>query len=95
MRLPPASRALDLFRDGILGLGPRLYASVRSADSRSLLLQTSEPIQCTYARHEEVLAAAQHIERFNAAHKSPDRVFGNGEGRFFFLQPNDWIALVT
>ncbi len=45
------------------------------------LRQIGKPMQCTYARHEKVLAAAEHIKRFDAMDAAPHRLLGNRESR--------------
>src|SRR6476619_5113064 len=62
---------------------------------RSSLELLREPIQRTYARHEEILTTAKHVEGLDAADEPSDRFFGNGEGRAFFLQADDRVTFVT
>src|SRR5271169_1831388 len=62
---------------------------------RNLLKAIRNPIQCTQARHEEVLTAAKHVESLDAADEVPDRLSWNGEARSLFLQSDDWVTLVT
>src|SRR5882672_2236517 len=57
--------------------------------------QVREPVQCRYARHEEVLSAAKHVERFDAADTASYRLLRNREGRPFFLAPDDRVTLAV
>ena len=47
------------------------------------------------ARHEKVLAAAKHVERFDAVDAASDRLLRNGERRAFLLPPDDRVTLVA
>src|SRR5262245_59316754 len=57
--------------------------------------QVCEPLQCTHARHEKVLAALEHVEGFDAAKAPPHWLFRNGGRRPFLLPPDDRVALVA
>src|SRR5882672_11872089 len=59
------------------------------------IAQACDPVQSAQARHEEVLAAAKHIEGFDAMEAPPDRLLRNRKGRAFFLEPDDRIALAA
>src|SRR5262245_30192370 len=57
--------------------------------------QVGEPLQGREARQEEVLAAAQYVERFDAVHAAPHRLLRDGEGRSRLLPPDDRVALAS
>src|SRR5262245_4878181 len=57
--------------------------------------QFCEPLQCTHARHEQVLAALEHVEGLDAMNASSDGLLGNRERRPFLLAPDDRVALVA
>src|SRR5262249_22480343 len=49
-------------------------------------------IDCRQARHEEVFAAAEHVERLDGVNPAAHGVFRDGEYRVVLLQPDVWIA---
>ena len=58
-------------------------------------LEIRQPFQCRQARHEHVLAAAQHVERVDAVNSSPHRRLGNRERSAFSLQAHNWVAFLA
>ena len=57
--------------------------------------QLADPFQGGQARHEEVLAAAKHVECFDAVDATSHRFPRNGESRIVVLQSDDRVALVA
>ena len=59
------------------------------------LFEIRQPFQRRQAWHEEILAAAQHVERLDAVDAAPDRCSGNCKRRAFLLQAHDRIAFLA
>src|SRR5262249_8829880 len=57
--------------------------------------QVRDPAQRADAGHEEVLAAAQNVERLDTVEATPDRRSRNGEERAFLLPTNDRVPLLA
>src|SRR5690242_12948066 len=59
------------------------------------LAEVTDPSQGGQGRHEEVLAAAQHVECLDAVDPAPDRMLRDGERRAVLLQPDVRITFVA
>src|SRR5262249_21479518 len=57
--------------------------------------QVRKPLQSAEAWHEEILAAAKHVERFDPVNASSDRLLRDRESRPFLLPPDDRITLAA
>jgi hypothetical protein len=55
----------------------------------------SNPFQGRQRGHEEVLAAAQYVERLDVVDSAPDRILRDRERRAVLLQPDVRIAFVA
>src|SRR5262245_32114925 len=55
----------------------------------------SDPFQGRETRHEEVLAALEHVERLDAVKTTPHRFLRNRERPPVLLPPNDRVTLVA
>src|SRR5215471_5876493 len=87
------------------------WAGVALPDSRSLrkgcivispisrrlrsVVRVCKPFQSGQARHEEVLASAKHVERFDAVDATSYRLLRDGERCSSLLQPDNRVTLVT
>ena len=72
------------------------FAAGRQERFRRLsVFQLCKPFQRRQARHEEVLAAAKHVESFDAMDAASHRLLRNAERCAFFLQPDNWITFIT
>src|SRR5262249_13480256 len=63
----------------------------------ALLLLARDPLQGRQARHEEIFAAAEHVERLDSVDAAPHGVPWDSECRLFLLplQPDDGVALTA
>src|SRR5215471_1634404 len=87
-----AKRSLMSAAGSPIDRGPSTWSDMASLRSSA---QVCDPAQGTDARHEEILAAAQHVERLDAVNASSHRLLRNGENRPFLLPPDDRITLVA
>src|SRR2546425_6329611 len=71
--------------------GPEMWSDTCRCPS-CFRIQPGQPIQRGQARHEQVLAAAKHIERVDAVNAAPHRLFRNREGCLLLLQTDDGVA---
>src|ERR1700726_1354260 len=60
-----------------------------------LALEISQPFQRREAWHEEIFAAAQHIERLDVVDAAPDRLCGNRERPAFLLKAHNRIPFLA
>src|SRR5262245_1984803 len=67
----------------------------RARSVSPLCLQVREPTQRRDAWHEEVFAALQYVERFDAVYPASRRLLRDGKhAATFFLQSHQWVAFV-
>src|SRR5262245_26630763 len=86
-----ANRSLTSAEGSPIDRGPSTWSDIAAPSSA----QVREPLQRADTRHEEVLTAAEHIERLDAVDAASHRVLRNGENRSFLLSPDDRIALLA